>query len=275
MRKVLAAIAATVASTVLLLVIRIPWMLAEDAVVTWINHEIAKEFQVESVSMHDAVRLFVSWGLPAALAVLIVAVTFRIARWSHHTQTAPGAKGAEPSALAMATGEAIRELAQRVPAQSAESPAQTPPSLNYGSMSGAQFEDLRRLSNPELRDRAIVLTREMRAYEANFRSQESIRMHTQWARSIPQNQTPEERSAQWRADRLSDEHARAHFQRELMVRLYPRAIAFREEIATRLGIFAPYPQGIQSTLLDHGMLAGVNPVTEAADVLERLARELP
>ncbi|MFA5988063.1 MAG: hypothetical protein WC803_00470 [Sphingomonas sp.] len=55
----------------------------------------------------------------------------------------------------------------------------------------------------------------------------------------------------------------------------PAALALRDEMRRRLGEGPPPHASQDSVALEYGMLAGVNPVDEAALELERLAQKLP
>ena len=134
---------------------------------------------------------------------------------------------------------------------------------------------LKSLSNTALRRRATTLAAEMRAFEVNYKATESIRMQEQSSRSAMRSKdmTEEQKSAAWYEDRLRDSGYRAQFRAAFMTRYYQKAVAMRHELSGRLGIFPPYRE--MSATLDHGMLAGVNPVTEAADLLDSLAAKLP
>jgi hypothetical protein len=58
-------------------------------------------------------------------------------------------------------------------------------------------------------------------------------------------------------------------------RLRPTALALRDEMRSRLGMVTPVERTERGAIaLDYGMLAGVSPVGEIADMLERLARQL-
>jgi hypothetical protein len=118
----------------------------------------------------------------------------------------------------------------------------------------------------------------MRTFEANYRSADDVRSNEQRSkRAIKyKTQTEEQRNADWQADGLKDAESRGQFHAEFMSRYYAHAMALRDEISRRLGIFPPYRhEADSSVVLDNGMLAGVNPVTEAANYLDRRARKLP
>lgn len=124
--------------------------------------------------------------------------------------------------------------------------------------------DLRPVRNEELRTRVQDLAQRMRAMEhankearniALFRDRPSAETwHEQTSKVIAQSQ---EQRNRWVSD------------------LRPEAMGLWDELRRRVYGAPPYPREDHGLVaLEHGMLAGVSPLTEAATALESLARRL-
>lgn len=129
-------------------------------------------------------------------------------------------------------------------------------------------QDLRLLTNMKLRNEAIDLANNMRVFEANYHG-----VSRSLSTNLPRSATEDQRHAQWESDLKKDHQRRAAYETEFKTRFRPLAVAIRHEIARRLGIFPPYDN--PDIVLDKGMLAGPSPVSEAADLIDELARRLP
>lgn len=124
------------------------------------------------------------------------------------------------------------------------------------------LQDLQQLSADDLRLQVSKLAPKMRAMEAMFhraRSEILFGERGDWNQHTTQmiNQSAEQ-THRWHND------------------LQPEAVALWNEMRRRIYGAPPYPTDPRAEVaLDHGMLAGVSPLNDAAKALERLARDLP
>lgn len=120
------------------------------------------------------------------------------------------------------------------------------------------------LSSSELRSRVHMIAQQMREMETEFRELRDRdlsrgRGNEDWDTFTSRLVTEgNKQTTRWRAD------------------LRPEAVALWDELRRRVYGSPPYPRDSgASTALEHGMLAGVSPLDNAATALERLARQLP
>ena len=141
--------------------------------------------------------------------------------------------------------------------------------LAQASISGADDTEtgLSHLTDTELKSKTLDFADEMRSFEADYQNS--------------RDETATELSEFASKDGLKDdlenfkdtyEQRQTAFSSEFKSKYRPEAAAVRHEISKRLGISEPYDEF--SPALDHGMLVGANPVTEAADIIEELVRKL-
>lgn len=124
------------------------------------------------------------------------------------------------------------------------------------------FDSIRGWSNAELRARITQCVLRMRVTESNFRMQKSIIYNGMTDRSL--------------REQSADLSARSAEQRAIWNSgLRPAAYALMEEVQRRLYHQPPYPANYGLMAIEHGSLAGVDPIGEAAISLESLARQLP
>ena len=132
------------------------------------------------------------------------------------------------------------------------------------------FIDPSRLTRTKLHDRAIACSAKMRAFEADRRLRQVELSMTQ---SVPDNASEEERLTEWqlRTDRLLREALKQ--QKEFRSRIWPEALALEYEIAGRLGRSISN-EDTHPIALRRGLIAGIAPVTAAANYLETIAHDL-
>jgi hypothetical protein len=138
------------------------------------------------------------------------------------------------------------------------------------TLDNSATKNISQLSNEQLRSRVSELAAAMRTFEAGYKdtqAQEAV------PRILPPDTPQEQRQAAWNA-RMSrmTSHSMAA-QSQFRIQFLPQALALREALCNKLGIMPPYQTG--RVALDVGMMAGVSPVSDAADYLESLARRLP
>jgi hypothetical protein len=129
--------------------------------------------------------------------------------------------------------------------------------------------DLSRLTRAKLRDRAIACAAKMRAFEMDRRRRQA---ELSMIQGIP-NASEEERLTEWhlRSDRLLREALKQ--QNEFRSRIWPEALALDYEIAGRLGRSISNDD-THPIALRRGLIAGISPVTDAANYLETMAHDL-
>ena len=199
-----------------------------------------------------------SWAVTYSIVVAMLLVSG--ASWWHSAKQAKERQDDKVASRAM--HEQIIDLIDRL--------AATITSIADGDNNIHGFIDLSHLTRTKLRDRAIACAAKMRAFEADRRLRQAELSMTQ---SVPNNASEEERLAEWqlRTDRLLREALKQ--QNEFRSRKWPEALALEYEIAGRLG----RPISNEDThpiALRRGLIAGIAPVTGAANYLETMAHEL-
>jgi hypothetical protein len=216
------------------------------------------------LSLVQVMRLLPDWAiwLLEAVSVVLIAVVW-------HT----GAQQAQDAAIDQKNSAAILEnLSSLVTArQERDDP------IDWGKLSD--------LSNAQLRAAALSLASQMRVFEASHREREDLQRAGDMARRrealkglTTREEIEEQGNAIWDAERLRDDASSAARGKVFATQYLPKAIAVRDELFARQGIVGSH--GIRSpyhsVALDRGgLLAGVNPIGEAATAIERLARTLP
>lgn len=192
-------------------------------------------FGIQSPELHNVLAYAVSFGAPALLAVLCLWVVFHLGAFEERRKTKSHAE-------------------------------QKPTSQPAGTPQNTTKSPTRELSNAQLRDRAIALSNEMRTFDANFSARQGMRYRAAMG--------PDSQEA-WESRMRTEEQQRAVFEISFRTRYRPEALSLWHEIDGRLGITRlPNDREVPIALGDN-MLAGIHPVTEAADFLDRLARQLP
>ncbi len=128
-------------------------------------------------------------------------------------------------------------------------------------------------SAKELSNSAINLAQKMREFERAWRVQERLAEEQLWNAQIAAK-TPEEK-VQLRNQKTAF-YIQSHANEEAAFRnqLLGQAIYLRDQLLMRLGNPAITTQDRSRTLAFDGFLAGPAPISDAADYLEQLARQL-
>jgi hypothetical protein len=134
-------------------------------------------------------------------------------------------------------------------------------------------EQSKSLSAKELSDSAIILAQKMREFERAWRVQEQLGEEQLWNAQVMAN-TPDERLKL--RNQATALYIQSHANEEAAFRsqLLGQAIYLRDQLLMRLGNPAMTPQDRIKSLAFDGMLAGPAPISDAADYLEQLARQL-
>ncbi|MHB1313022.1 MAG: hypothetical protein ACYC3L_13485, partial [Gemmatimonadaceae bacterium] len=130
-------------------------------------------------------------------------------------------------------------------------------------------------SNGDLKVAGHAVAAEMRAFEAHHLEQFRLRR----SRRQSLSSTASETAKQWRTQEIAREESETHaaLDRAFRTQFLSRATAVRRECFARIGLpQEPTPSSPYfSTALDVHLLAGTNPVTEAAEQIETLTGLLP
>ncbi len=132
-------------------------------------------------------------------------------------------------------------------------------------------QNLSHLSNNQIKQHVSTLAARMRTFEAGLKSTQMRDM----AQQLPKGASQQQREADWNAKTATMFSQSAEAQSQFRSQFLPQALALREIMSKRLGILQPCPSDRKTVALDFGMLAGASPVSDAADYLEGLARQLP
>lgn len=132
----------------------------------------------------------------------------------------------------------------------------------------AEPHDLARLSKPQLRDRALALAAQLRAFENDKRHEDLLATldAPRW-----RGRTDEQRNADFEAE--SRKHAQRHMdaQNEFRSRFLAEARAMETQLLRQLG---RRRKANVPLLIGQGAYAGPAPASEVGDYLEDLARDL-
>jgi hypothetical protein len=133
-------------------------------------------------------------------------------------------------------------------------------------------DDLRKLSNVEVRNRIIATTKKMRVFESRFLVAESAAYQEPFS---VKSDDPSFQAELTKRDRQMIAR-KENYAAEYWTTLHPAVNALRNEVTRRLGLYPPYPgvPGEVNALLDKHMIVGVRPITKTADYLDELSRKL-
>ena len=109
----------------------------------------------------------------------------------------------------------------------------------------------------------------MRDFETKFMKEERQRDFSQ----TPLKGTEEEKSKQWQQQVNASMQRRMEYGNEFRKRFLGEAINYRDELLKRLKIMPPKEESHIIAL--QGFLAGPSPISDLAQYLENLARQLP
>jgi hypothetical protein len=179
-----------------------------------------------------------------AAAVCIAAVLFGLA-WQHYW----------PSGFGLSS-QTLAALGPMTP------PPQAPPEY---------VEAVRKFTRAELQSRVADFATALRTFETGYNN---ARTRELFADGEPLPKTDEQRLKRWQAQSAKSIERLAQGQTEFRARFLPEALALREELLRRQGVFSPFKQDRATRILDTGTLAGPNPLSDLAAYLEGLARSL-
>lgn len=137
-------------------------------------------------------------------------------------------------------------------------PVNIPPSL----------QNLTNLSSDQIRQAVALLVTRMRQFGANVKERNSTTMLSRNRANLSNEEAKRDFDAM--TERLLRDHNAQNSEFNAAYR--PEALAYRDEMRRRLRIINSKTH--DSVALDYGMLAGTDPVEEAAASLEDLARQL-
>jgi hypothetical protein len=175
------------------------------------------------------------WGYAAVVAAVVLLVWWRSAQQDFESSRAI---------------QQISELLERLALSKASAPA--PP---------IAIEDLKTLTADQIRDRVAIMAEKMRVMDHSFHQ---ARNHTLFADREKSVAITHRLLAQ------SQEHRRLW-----NMELRPEAAALWGEMNRRIHGAPPYPEDMNAIALEHGSLSGPSPLTDSAQALERLSREMP
>lgn len=124
-------------------------------------------------------------------------------------------------------------------------------------------------SNSELKARSTQCVLRMRVTASNFRMQHTASRGSHPSRAAPRSE--EDHRAEWLTIQTQSDEQHMIWNS----RLRPIAMALKDELQRRVYGEPPYPSDHRMLAIELGMLAGVDPIGEAAAGLESLIRQLP
>jgi hypothetical protein len=159
------------------------------------------------------------------------------------------------------------------PTMAGEPPTPDPPTV--------LVDEVSKLSNLQLKRRAISLATNIRVFENGYESNNQRLQDDHWDALMRARREPEEEKKRKTMDDLhrawqrQNDELRNQVYAEFMNRFYAEARTIRNELRKRLGLFPPFAYDIRTGLLDKRLFAGIRPMTGEADYIEELARQLP
>lgn len=129
--------------------------------------------------------------------------------------------------------------------------------------------NIRKLTNSELKEKALGICNNMRDFELKHYIQERQRD----ARSKPLTGTEDQKTKIWKEQVNFDLQKSAEYKNEFRKRYLGDAISYKDELLRRLNMMPPDEE--RHIVALEGHLAGPVPINELAMYLEKLARQLP
>jgi len=126
---------------------------------------------------------------------------------------------------------------------------------------------LSHLTDAELKSKTLDFVKEIRSFEANYQ-----RSRDETTAELTDFSGQDNSSGALQDAKDTYEQWQEAFSSEFESKYRPVAVAVRQEISKRLGISEPYNNF--SPALDSGTLAGTNPLTDVADLIEELVVKL-
>jgi hypothetical protein len=140
--------------------------------------------------------------------------------------------------------------------------AQTPSSVADEGETG-----LSHLTDVELKSKTLDFVEKIRSFEADYQ-----RSRDKTTAELTDFSSDDNLSGALQDVKDTYEQRQEAFSSEFESKYRPVAVAVRQEISKRLGISEPNDNFTPA--LDRGMLAGINPLTDAADLIEELVEKL-
>jgi len=129
------------------------------------------------------------------------------------------------------------------------------------------------LSGRELSNSAVSLAQKMREFERAWQVQEQLEEEQLWNAQIAAK-TPDEKVKLRNQETAFYIQSHANEETAFRNQLLGQAIYLRDQLLMRLGNPTITPEDRMRSLAFDGMLAGPSPISDAADYLERLARQV-
>ena len=135
----------------------------------------------------------------------------------------------------------------------------------------ASLSNLAASSSGEIRSGVRDIVEKMRNFETEIKNSHTPFM----SRLLPHDISESERRRVWQED--TENHVSLMQKQNAVFNadIRPSALAYRDEMRRRLGETSESNPDYKDLALEHGLLAGINPVSNAANYLEELARKLP
>jgi hypothetical protein len=140
------------------------------------------------------------------------------------------------------------------------------------STPGSGVENLTQIPHSAMRAQVRTLAQQMRAFEKEMGIHCGTKMLAK-----EQGESADEFGKRWDAEQDRARSVSKRMQGEFRERIIPQALAIRDELLKRNALPHNYkqPGHHRPLLLDPGMFAGPDPISESAEFLEHLARLLP
>lgn len=157
----------------------------------------------------------------------------------------------------------LSRLATRITAEQADA-------LRSAGNGADEYDNLVVVSDAKLKELALALATQMRAFEANYMEA------SRW--KPPLGSSEEQRHQWWVSNVTENDNLRAAHGAAFVKRFSAKALAVRNELVSRIGLPPIKKNDLQSPYhciaIDLGGLAGAAPISQAAAVIETLARKL-
>ncbi|MBE0556195.1 MAG: hypothetical protein IH628_03095, partial [Proteobacteria bacterium] len=131
------------------------------------------------------------------------------------------------------------------------------------------------MTNFELQEYVLKFISELRTFNDQKRTEDRLATDKLWREKI--NASKEKQQDMWQKEQSEYTARHMRVESEYNARFRGTALSLRDELRKRIPGIAKSIESDrrQQVLLDHGMFAGPDPIGEAADYLDQLARGLP
>jgi len=133
---------------------------------------------------------------------------------------------------------------------------------------------IKNLTNAQLKERTTAFAAQMRVFDVR-RSQAVENLFI--LQPITREMSQEEKNSIWQKNNMELQKLIADTQIEFMNRFRPEALALKDELLFRLrmqGFQPPPPLKLAESTISDGTLAGIHPISDAANWIESMARLL-